>query len=61
MRTIEVADRLGVRDSHLYSLLRARKIPEPNRDAAGDFDWSKDDVERARQALAKRQPAAAGA
>jgi predicted DNA-binding transcriptional regulator AlpA len=55
MRTIEVADQLGVRDSQLYSLLRGRKLPEPEKDSAGDYCWSKEDVERARQILAKRR------
>jgi predicted DNA-binding transcriptional regulator AlpA len=55
MRTIEVADLLGVQDAWLYSLLRTRRLPLPAKDAAGDFDWSKEDIENARQAFAKRR------
>jgi hypothetical protein len=54
--TREVADELGIPETHLRSLLRFGKIkPEPGKNGSGDLIWFPADVRRAREALAARQ------
>jgi hypothetical protein len=55
------ARELGVSYHQLAGLLRSRKIPPPQKDSSGDYIWTDEDLDRARQALAvdlrrKRQP-----
>lgn len=57
MNTRAAAKLLGVKDSHLYSLIRLNAIPSPGRDAGHRLVWRAPDIEAARQVLAQRQPA----
>jgi hypothetical protein len=50
-KTRRAASLLGIAESHLHYLLRAKKIPPPARDDSGDFVWTDADLERARAAL----------
>ena len=50
-KTRDVVRLLGVTISRLRWLLTAGKIPLPARDSSGDFVWSDEAIERARQAL----------
>jgi hypothetical protein len=62
--TRQVADDLGIRETHLRSLLRMGKIkPGPGKNGSGDLIWLPVDVRRARAALAakgKKEMAVAG-
>jgi hypothetical protein len=54
--TRQVADELGIPETHLRSLLRFGKIrPEPGKNASGDFVWFSGDVRRAQKALAAKR------
>jgi DNA-binding transcriptional MerR regulator len=53
LKTTAVADLLGVRYANLFYLVRERLIPIPQKDSSGDLVWSEDDVEAARQVLAR--------
>jgi len=61
IKTPVAASILGVAETHLYSLLRKRKIPTPSKDTSGDYCWTEVDLDAARQAIAKRQKKAAPA
>jgi hypothetical protein len=62
MPTMEVARQLGTSYWRLIGLLRSGRMYPPDRDAAGDYRWSRGDVVKARRLLAiGRQPASAGA
>jgi hypothetical protein len=50
-RTNDVSILLDVLPGHLHSLIRSRRMPPPLRDSAGDFWWSEEDIQRARDAL----------
>jgi hypothetical protein len=52
--TLEAARELGVRYHRLHALLRDGLIAAPMRDSIGRFQWSRQDVEHARAALAAR-------
>jgi hypothetical protein len=51
-KTPAVADQLGISYSRLINLLRTRRLDPPQKDTSGDYVWSPEDVERARQVLA---------
>jgi hypothetical protein len=53
---MQVADQLGCGYWRLVAVLRARKIPPPQKTASGDFAWTAQDVERARKALKIDRP-----
>ena len=50
-KTPVAAAELGITESHLQYLLRARKIPPPSRDSSGHYIWTDADIEAARAAL----------
>jgi hypothetical protein len=52
-KTAAVARQLGKPYWRLWYLISSGKIPAPARDDSGDYIWSAQDIERARQALAK--------
>jgi hypothetical protein len=57
IKSRDVAGLLGIPYYRLYHLLAAGHIAAPGKDSSGDFIWQPDDVERARQALARlRRP-----
>lgn len=39
----------------LINLIRYGKIPRPPKDSSGDYVWSDEDLERARQAIKARR------
>jgi len=45
------ADELGISYYRLIGLLRSRKLPPPSKDSSGDYIWTDDDMDNARQAL----------
>jgi hypothetical protein len=47
----QAARTLGVTYHQLIGLLRFNKMPPPSRDTSGDYLWTADDLERARQTL----------
>jgi hypothetical protein len=51
-KTPAVADQLGISYTRLINLLRTRRLIPPQKDTSGDYVWSLEDVERARQVLA---------
>jgi hypothetical protein len=59
LKTIEALRHLNTTYHRLVGLLRFNKIPLPAKDCSGDYIWSPDDLERARQVLdAMRRPRA---
>jgi hypothetical protein len=54
-KTPAAAEHLGTTYHKLIGLLRFRKIKPPQRDSSGDYVWTPEDLERARQALANGQ------
>jgi hypothetical protein len=54
--TGEAAAALDRQHYHLDFLIRTRRIPAPQRSPGGDFLWTDEDIERARQALATVAP-----
>ena len=55
LKTPIAADKLGVAETQLYSLIRKKRIPRPNQDSSGDFCWLPADIEAARQAIESRR------
>jgi hypothetical protein len=55
LKTPAVSGLLGVSYWQITSLLRTRTITPPAKDSSGDYVWTEEDVERARQALAARR------
>ena len=53
-KTPAVADLLGVGYYRLIGLLRSRRLAPPQKDSSGDYIWTPEDVERARQVFATR-------
>ena len=51
----DVADHLGISYYALFELLRGRHLTPPEKDSSGDYVWTEEDVERARQALVSRR------
>ena len=51
LKTPVVADLLGIGYYQLIGLLRSRRLTPPEKDTSGDYVWTEEDVERARQAL----------
>jgi len=51
LKTTIAARELGISYSRLMSLLRADKFPSPHKDSSGDYLWSQQDLEEAKQAL----------
>jgi hypothetical protein len=51
-KTPAVADALGISYSRLINFLRTRRLNPPQKDTSGDYVWTPEDVERARQVLA---------
>jgi hypothetical protein len=54
-KTMGVARLLGVPYHVVITLVRSSKIPAPEKDEAGDFQWTEQDIERARQVIAARR------
>jgi hypothetical protein len=50
-KTPAVADLIGVSYCCLINLLRSRRLAPPQKDTSGDYVWTVEDIERARQAL----------
>jgi hypothetical protein len=55
LKTTFAARQLGIPYWRLFDLIRSGLIPAPEKDSSGDYIWTADDVERARDALATRQ------
>ena len=55
LKTPAAADALGVGYWRLIGLLRSKRLPAPQKDSSGDYLWTPEDIERARQALAVRR------
>jgi hypothetical protein len=51
-KTPVAVEELGTTYHKLIGLLRFKKISPPGRDSSGDYVWTDEDIERARQALA---------
>jgi len=51
MKSTRAAQLLGIPYSRLTSLLRAAKLPAPQKDSSGDYWWSPGDLDAARRAL----------
>jgi hypothetical protein len=51
LKTTIAARELGISYSRLMSLLRADKFRAPHKDSSGDYLWSQEDLEEAKQAL----------
>jgi hypothetical protein len=52
LKTPQAAKALGVLTSHLHSLLRTGRLdPLPRKDGSGDYCWSPEDLDRAREAM----------
>jgi len=51
-KTPTVADLLGISYWRLINLLRTRRLVPPQKDTSGDYVWTPEDVERARQVFA---------
>jgi DNA-binding transcriptional MerR regulator len=54
LKSSVVARQLGVAYSRLFALIREGKLVPPAKDSSGDYVWTEQDVEAARQALASR-------
>jgi hypothetical protein len=52
LKSRALADQLGITYYRLMELMRSGKLKAPQKDSSGDFVWSEDDVQRAREALA---------
>jgi hypothetical protein len=57
LKTPAAADLLGVGYWRLIGLLRSKRLAPPQKDSSGDYLWTPEDIERARQALAGRHVA----
>jgi hypothetical protein len=55
LKTPAAADLLGVGSWRLIGLLRSKRLAPPQKDSSGDYLWTNEDLERARQALASRR------
>ncbi len=53
--TSEVELELGVTYARLWQAIKRRKIPAPAKTGAGDYAWTRRDIERARRALTKQE------
>jgi hypothetical protein len=53
-KTPVAARELKVSYNTLINLIRFDKITPPDRDSSGDYAWSDEDLQRAREALASR-------
>ena len=53
-KTPVAASELGIPYHTLIGLLRYNKMPPPGRDSSGDYIWTDQDMERARQVLLRR-------
>jgi hypothetical protein len=49
--TIQAVHTAQVKMSRLYSLIRELRIPAPQRDLSGRYDWTETDLENVRKAL----------
>lgn len=58
MKTRDVEKLLGVGYYRLFRLVRVGHIPPPAKDSSGDYVWSPEDIERARQVLHGRRKGA---
>jgi hypothetical protein len=54
VKSVVAARMLGVSYNSLLNRVRFGFIPKPQTDSSGDFIWSREDLERARVALANR-------
>jgi hypothetical protein len=54
LKSTAAARQLGVTYSRLFTLIREGKEVPPAKDSSGDYVWTEQDVEAARQALAAR-------
>jgi hypothetical protein len=59
LKTPRAASELLTTYHRLMGLIRFGKILPPLKDSSGDYVWTSEDLERARQALALRQGGAA--
>ncbi len=50
-KTPQVSDLLGIQYHRLISLLRSKRLVPPEKDSSGDYVWSPEDIERARQVI----------
>jgi hypothetical protein len=55
VKTPEAAKSIGVSYHRLINLVRFGKISPPARDSSGDFLWTPDDLQRAREAFEARR------
>jgi hypothetical protein len=50
-KTPAAADLLGIGYWRLIGLLRSKRLAPPQKDSSGDYIWTLEDIERARQVL----------
>jgi len=51
LKSMQVAQQLGINYWRLVYLLRSDKIAQPKKDASGDLIWSARDVQKVRKVL----------
>lgn len=54
-KTPVAARELGISYHRLFGMLRSAKLTPPQKDSSGDYIWTEDDMEAARQILLKDQ------
>jgi hypothetical protein len=52
LKSRAVATELAISYYRLFELIRSGKLTPPGKDSSGDYIWTPEDVDRARQALA---------
>ncbi len=55
LKSPAAAKLLGITYSTLCNLIRTDRLKPPAKDSSGDYVWSAEDLDRARQALAMRR------
>ena len=55
LSTQAAARTLGVSYYQLQYLVNAARIPAPAKNISGGYEWSPEDIERAREALVRRR------
>jgi hypothetical protein len=55
MKTPRAAKTLGISYWNLHNMLRAGQVTRPQKDESGDYIWTPEDLERARQEITSRR------
>ena len=53
-KTPVAAERAGTNYHHLMSLIRCKRIRTPAKDSSGDYVWTQQDIEAAREVIEQR-------